>query len=332
MEKSITYSFLIRLLISAIISAVFLTITSWTSYSWKNIYSLFFVGIYLFWESHYAVLMYCYRKVFTQKVFTQVIILSSSSLGCLLFFNLFMYQSYSFEQYKKVLFFVGIVMAGITIVHLLLLTIRQLSFQLYKELKEKRLVLEEKYKSIKSKSILHFLQNSLQATQKLIALDPENAHLQIETLTDLLRSLLQSRDKDYISLKEESDLVQEFVKLLELQGNVKIVFSIENDPKYHDFLIPPFVLILIFDNIFLNRSFIPYAELQVYVENGIYLVAKYKQLRKASFAEKQEELLKNLKQRYYFTEQDNNIAMISTQSHNFVKVPLLNPQNVDKRL
>lgn len=209
--------------------------------------------------------------------------------------------------------------------HLLMMSLQELTARKLQQISERSLVLEEKYKSIKSKTILHFLQNSLEATQRLITLDPQKADQQIEALTAMLRSLLQSRDKDYISLKEESDLVKEFVKLLELQGNVKIMFSIEEDPEHQSYQIPPFVLILIFDNVFLNRSFIPFAELEVYVENGIYLVAKYLQLSKERVLQKQEELLKNLKQRYSFTKQDTNVVMISTLTHTYIKVPLRKP-------
>lgn len=260
-----------------------------------------------------------------QSTIIQATVLVSLSI---LTFSIVFFLTHMFDiadGNEKILFLLFLVMTVVTVFHVLLMALRQLSYQKIQHFKEKSVLLEEKYKSIKSKTILHFLQTSLEATQKLITINPEKANQQIEALTTMIRSLLQSRDKDYILLKEESGLVQEFVKLLELQGNVKILFSIEEEPDHHNYQIPPFVLILIFDNIFLNRSFIPFAELQVYVENGIYLVAKYRQLAKTSFQEKQEELLKNLKERYSFTKQDTNVVMISTQTHTYIKVPLLKP-------
>ena len=326
MEKSIVYPVLVRLLVSAFFALFFVAMDFPLPLGVVMLFVVSFVIIYSFWEIHYRILKYCYKKVMIQKTVFQAVVLVSVSV--MVFFILLSLVNVFFEvlKHQKTLFLLFLIITVITVFHVLLMSLRQLAYQKHKHFKEKSLVLEERYKSIKSKTILHFLQNSLQATQKLITLDPDKADLQIEALTIMLRSLLQSRDKDYISLKEESDLVQEFVKLLELQGNVKIIFSIEDEPEHHNYQIPPFVLILIFDNIFLNRSFIPFAELQVYVENGIYLVAKYRQLRKASFLQKQEELLKNLKQRYSFTKQDTNVVMISTQTHTYIKVPLLKPE------
>lgn len=284
-----------------------------------------FLFSFVFWEAHYQLLLFNYRKAVLTKLRIQVFIFVIFSLLylCSMYYYLSFFSSTSNNVLKLIIF--TLFTFTINVVHFLLLSLRQFDFQVYKELREKKIVMEERYKAIKSKTILHFLQNSLHATQKLITINPDKAIDQIETLTALLRSLLQSRDKDYISLKEESDLVREFIQLLELQGNVNIVCSVEDDPQYYNHQIPPFVLILIFDNIFLNRSFIPYAELQVYVENGIYLVAKYKQLRKIAMAQKQADLMTNLKQRYQFTKQEVNVVRIATQSHTYIKVPLLNP-------
>jgi two-component system LytT family sensor kinase len=325
-EKSIEYSVVIRLLISALFALVFVVLDTPLPLQGPLLFLMSFVTIYIFWEFHYKALKLCYQKVEIQKTVFQAVFLVAVSV--MVFFLVLSTINVMFEVYahQKSLFLLFLIVSIITVFHVLLMSVRQLFYHKHQQFKGKSLVLEEKYKSIKSKTILHFLQNSLQATQKLITLEPEKADLQIEALTTMLRSLLQSRDRDYISLKEESDLVKEFVKLLELQGNVKIIFSIEDEPEHQDYQIPPFVLILIFDNIFLNRSFIPFAELQVYVENGIYLVAKYRQLRKGSFLQKQEELLKNLKQRYSFTKQDTNVVMISTQTHTYIKVPLLKPE------
>jgi two-component system LytT family sensor kinase len=325
LEKSISYSLFVRLLLSALFALFFVVLDTPLPLGTVSLYVASFGVMYLFWEFHYRVLQRCCTKVNVQSTVFQAVFLVSISVGMFLLLMLVININYSLFEHQKTLFLMFLVGTVITVIHVLLMSVQQLFFQKQKQLKEKNLVLEEKYKSIKSKTILHFLQNSLQATQKLITLDPEKADLQIEALTTMLRSLLQSRDKDFITLKEESALVQEFVKLLELQGNVKIIFSIEDEPDHHNYQIPPFVLILIFDNIFLNRNFIPFAELQVYVENGIYLVAKYRQLSKSAYLEKQEELLKNLKQRYSFTNQDTNVVMISTQSHTYIKVPLLKP-------
>lgn len=327
MDKSIKYGVYIRLIGTALCSLSLLLLSSSIR---VEIILAFFLVSYSFWELHYQILLRLYRTALRTKPFLNAFSLAVISVVIYSFISVFSFLGGVQGNHFTVLFLLFLLMAGITVLHILLISVRHLDYALYRELREKKLVLEHHYKAIKSKSILSFLQNSLEATQKLIAIDPEKAEEQIEKLTLLLRSLLQSRDKDYISLREESDLVKDFVKLLELQGNVKIVFSIEEDSEYQEYMIPPFVLILIFDNIFENRSFIPYAELQVYVENGLYLVAKYKQLRKNVPAQKQDDLLKNLKQRYFFSNQDKNIVLINTQSHTYIKVPLLHQEKLSE--
>lgn len=323
MKEGIKYHFVSRFLVSVLFSVItFLLIEH--EVVWKIVCTRF-LSVFLFWEAHYRLLLFIYKKGLLMKVQHQISLLFAFSV---LYFSgligVLFWQGDLAIHYYELFVFLLFVMC-INAIHFLFASLRQYNFHVHRELREKKLVLEEKYKAIKSKTVLQFLKSSLQATQKLITLDPDKALVQIETLTAMLRSLLQSRDKDFISLKEESDLVEEFIQLLELQGNVKIVYSIEHDPAYFEHRIPPFVLILIFDNIFLNRSFIPYAELQVYVENGIYLVAKYKQLRKTNIAQKQADLMRNLKQRYSFTNQDTNVVRIVTQTHTYIKVPLLKP-------
>lgn len=323
--KTIVYRGLLRFLVSAFLGLFFILIDSAVALNSYYLYGVAVGVVYLFWELHYRLLKLCYVKITKQKTIVQAFFLIAVSVIIFLLIISLVYFFFEIDRNRNLLFLLFLIMTAITTLNVLLMSLHQLSHQKDMQRKEKSMLLEQRYKSIKSKTILHFLQNSLDATQKLITLDPEKANLQIEALTVMLRSLLQSRDKDYISLKEESGLVQEFVKLLELQGNVKILFSIEDEPDHEHYQIPPFVLILIFDNIFLNRSFIPFAELEVYVENGIYLVAKYRQLRKASLLQKQDELLKNLKERYSFTKKDTNVVMISTQTHTYIKVPLLQP-------
>ena len=280
---------------------------------------------FCFHQSAYLVLRWCVKRLNDTNWVRLIATLILYSVSIFVVILLIAEAQGQLNPHKQKVFLVFVYFTAITSIHLVLLANANYQINLIRELTQKKIILDEKYKALKSKGILHFLQNALQATQKLIALDPSKALLQIDTLTGLLRSLLQSRDKDFILLKEEGELLEEFVALLELQGNVKIVFDLERDPHYDSYRIPPFILILIFDSIFINRSFIPYAELQVYVENGIYLVAKYQLLRKDLEENSHQELLLNLKQRYAFIHQDADVAIISTASHTFVKVPLLHP-------
>ena len=293
---------------------------------WQD-FPLAFLFVFSYHQSSYSVLQWAVKRLNESNWIKQMAVLIVYSVLVFTALLFIVEVNGGLHMHKQKIFISFIFFTLLTSIHLVLLSNAYYQLNLMKELNQRKIILDEKYKALKSKGILYFLQNSLQATQKLIALDPQKALTQIDTLTRLLRSLLQSRDKDFILLKEEGELLTEFVALLELQGNVKIVYDLEKDPHYDHYRIPPFILILIFDSIFINRSFIPYAELQVYVENGIYLVAKYHLLRREEEEHTHQELLHNIKQRYAFIQQDADVAIISTASHTFIKVPLLAPED-----
>ncbi|SDI66616.1 sensor histidine kinase [Mucilaginibacter sp. P25] len=84
----------------------------------------------------------------------------------------------------------------------------------------------------------HFLFNSLNNIKALVIDDPKSARRAIDLLADLLRNSLYSGDKQMISIKEELELVKDYLELEELRLEERLQYHIEAGDEYHSILIP----------------------------------------------------------------------------------------------
>lgn len=84
----------------------------------------------------------------------------------------------------------------------------------------------------------HFLFNSLNNIKALIIDDPKSARRAIDLLADLLRNSLYSGDKQMITIKEEIELVKDYLELEKLRLEERLQYHIEAGDELHDMLIP----------------------------------------------------------------------------------------------
>ncbi|MFC0518976.1 sensor histidine kinase [Mucilaginibacter angelicae] len=79
----------------------------------------------------------------------------------------------------------------------------------------------------------HFLFNSLNNIKALVIDDPKSARRAIDLLADLLRNSLYSGDKQMISVKEELELVKDYLELEKLRLEERLQYHIEasNEPE-----------------------------------------------------------------------------------------------------
>lgn len=83
----------------------------------------------------------------------------------------------------------------------------------------------------------HFLFNSLNNIKALIIDDPKSARRAIDLLADLLRNSLYSGDKQMITIKEELELVKDYLELEKLRLEERLQYHIEAGDEFHDILI-----------------------------------------------------------------------------------------------
>lgn len=96
----------------------------------------------------------------------------------------------------------------------------------------------------------HFLFNNLNSLDELIDTDPKEAKRYVNSLAQLYRYLINSKDNDVVTVKEEMAFAENYIYLLKQRYGDSYLFDIhsvlDND---EDVLIPPASLQLILENV-----------------------------------------------------------------------------------
>lgn len=94
----------------------------------------------------------------------------------------------------------------------------------------------------------HFLFNSLNNIKSLVIENPELARRAIDLLSDLLRTSLYGRDTMLIGIREELNLVNDYLELEKLRFEERLHFTIKVDDQLLPALIIPFSILTMVEN------------------------------------------------------------------------------------
>ena len=133
---------------------------------------------------------------------------------------------------------------------------------------QKRNVTQQKYannllalKSLRTQMNPHFIFNALNSVNSFIASNDERAaNRYLSEFSQLMRSVLENSEEDFIPLSKEIDLLRLYVKLEHFRFKDKFDYEVNVDEKLvlDDFVIPPMLL-------------------QPYVENAVWHGLRYKE-------------------------------------------------------
>lgn len=191
---------------------------------------------------------------------------------------------------------------------------------------DKQVYLQQSFNALKSQNVIEFLKDALEQTKKLIVSDSAVAVLQLEKLTTILRHLLQNRDKRFVQLNKELDIVEEYCKLAEIHLDKEIDLLVQVDKEFFDTMVPPLVFQMILDHQFLfyKNDKAKLLEIEVYVENRNFVVIKTSlPSKKMAKDQSNDRFINNLKARYQLYNDAADVSILSTSEFHFVKVPLL---------
>lgn len=169
----------------------------------------------------------------------------------------------------------------------------------------------------------HFLFNSFNTLAGIIETDQDKAVLFVEKLSDFYRELLFFREKSLISLKDELNLLMNYIFLIEQRFSNKIVFDININEFYYDKQIAPLSLQLLVENCIKHNTIsrdMP-LKVEIYIEFNFIVV-------KNSIQKKNEEIvsmgigLQNIKSRYQILT-DKSVIVENTDLSFTVKIPLI---------
>lgn len=109
---------------------------------------------------------------------------------------------------------------------------------------------EEELKNLKSQLNPHFLFNTLNSIYALIAISPTKAQDAVHELSRLLRYVLYD-SPTAVTLKQETDFIDNYVKLMRLRLSKSLDISMVIDIKdYENSLIAPLLFITLIENVF----------------------------------------------------------------------------------
>src|SRR5690606_18776526 len=94
----------------------------------------------------------------------------------------------------------------------------------------------------------HFLFNSLNSIKSLIVENPKIARRAVDLLSDILRTSLYEKDAPFITIKEELELVKDFVDLEKIRFEERLNMSIVMESGLENYLILPLSIQLLVEN------------------------------------------------------------------------------------
>lgn len=192
---------------------------------------------------------------------------------------------------------------------------------------EKQQFLQQSFNALKSQNVIEFLKEALESTKKLIQENPNRAVVQLEKLTTILRHLLQSRDQRFVKLGSELEIVNEYCELAEIQIGKPVKMVVDVAKGFFETQVPPLIFQMILDHQFLTfkKDRLSSLDIEVYVENKNFVVVKTSlPLDELSIEDSDDRFINNLRERYKLYTNAADVSILSTSTHHFVKVPLIN--------
>ena len=132
---------------------------------------------------------------------------------------------------------------------------------------------EEKAKaelaSLKEQISPHFLFNTLSSLSAIIRQNDKSSSLKfVDKMSQVYRYILESAEKDVVTVEEELDFLQAFVFLLEKRFGTKFRLNIDIPADWHASKIPPMALQLLVENAIQHNAILQSAPLMVNVSTN----------------------------------------------------------------
>lgn len=183
-----------------------------------------------------------------------------------------------------------------------------------------------RYETLKNQVNPHFLFNSLNVLASLVHKDPDQAEQFIRQLSTVYRYILNSRDQEVVSLKEELDILQAYLFLLDTRFGASLQTTI-NIPSGATGLLAPLTLQMLVENAIKHNEVSKSKPLHIdiFQENG-YVVVRNNIQAKNSLPESTGIGLANIQARYQIL--SGKAVLISNNDGYFtVKTPILESAN-----
>ena len=183
-----------------------------------------------------------------------------------------------------------------------------------------------KYESLRNQINPHFLFNSFNVLSDLVYEDQAQAVKFIRQMSDLFRYILDSRDKELVSLSEELEFIKLYAFLLKTRFGDKLKLAIDLNPDINAHIVP-MTLQLLVENAVKHNEVSEKFPLSISIrQDGQYIEVENVMKPKPIGNDAKKTGLKNISQQFaFFT--DKEIEVQSNDSHFLVRVPIIMMEN-----
>lgn len=170
----------------------------------------------------------------------------------------------------------------------------------------------------------HFIFNSLNTLSHLILHDPQTAHMFNSKLASVYKYFLVNKEREMISLRSESEFIENYFFLVRLRYDDQIQLHIDlNDNEEGKVMIVPFALQIALENAIKHNQFSAEEPLNVTIAKcQDHVVIKNKKNQKKYSGDSIGIGLKNLKSRYLLFCK-KSIAIRDTETEYIIQLPLI---------
>ena len=187
-------------------------------------------------------------------------------------------------------------------------------------------MLTYRYETLRNQINPHFLFNSFNVLTGLVYENQDLAAEFIRQLSDLYRYVLDSREKETVTLAEELDFIEGFIFLLETRFEGKLNITVELEPGA-DEMIVPMTLQLLLENAVKHNTASKKKPLTVSVHRVGEYVEVRNQLQRRTVGDESKKMgLANIRQQYAHLS-NQKIEVGETEDEFYVRVPLLKPNS-----
>lgn len=181
--------------------------------------------------------------------------------------------------------------------------------------------IEAKYETLKTQINPHFLFNSLNSLTNIVDDNP-NAVAYIQNLSEFLRYMLGSRNKDLVYLRDELKVLNHYFELQKSRFLENLTVHMDIPEKYHLYTIPPLALQMLVENCIKHNIISREKPLVISISVINDKIVIKNNLQRKTEVESTGQGLKNIIDRYrYFTSKE--IEITETAAEYSVSIPLL---------
>lgn len=209
----------------------------------------------------------------------------------------------------------------ITTIHEAYFFYKQWKLNFSKSIKLEKENIHAKYETLKAQINPHFLFNSLNSLVTLID-GNDKATNYIMDLSDFLRYMLKSREREVVLLREEVNILNKYINLQQARFGNNLQFKVNIKEKFYHFALPPLVLQMLVENCIKHNVISKSKPLivDIYIDNGFIKVENNLQIKNDAYSTGNG--IRNISQRYaYLTEK--KVEINQTNDKFTVAVPIV---------